>query len=174
MVGSLLVTGGVRSGKSFYAEARVRACRGRPTLIETTSPRDEEMAARIAAQKARRGTDWITVREPLGLVRAIRETDGTGPRLVECLAGWLSNVMLDRFDWFESVRELETAVAEQNSPLVLVSSEIGGGAPASTLTRRYQEAVGLMNQAIAEIADEVVVVIAGQPLTLKPPGHWTA
>lgn len=175
MPGTILVIGGIKSGKGNYAEARVLALPGRPVYVATAEPRDEEARARIAAHSARRGTDWLTVREQLDLGRVLRDTDGTGPRLIDSLTHWLSNLMLDRRDWFEGVRELETALSRQKSPVVILTSEVGGGAAAANaLSRRFQEAAGVTNQAIAQIADEVVLVVAGQPLVLKRPGETPA
>ena len=43
------------------------------------------MEDRIARHRARRGAEWETVAEPLDLVRALADTDGGAPRLVDCV-----------------------------------------------------------------------------------------
>jgi adenosylcobinamide kinase/adenosylcobinamide-phosphate guanylyltransferase len=165
----LLVTGGARSGKSAEAERRVAAMAGRPVYIATAEAGDAEMAARIAAHRARRGDGWRTIEAPLALAEALDATDGEGPRLVDCLTLWLSNLMLAGRDWRTDAAALAAALDRQRSPAVLVTNEVGGGiVPENALARAFRDAAGLLNQQVAGVADEVVVVIAGQPLVLKP------
>ena len=166
-----LVTGGARSGKSAEAERRVLALPGRPVYIATAEAGDGDMAARIAAHRARRGTGWRTVEAPLALAEALGASDGAGPRLVDCLTLWLSNLMLAGRDWQAEAAGLEAALLTQASPVVLVTNEVGGGiVPENALARAFRDAAGLLNQRIAGVADEVVLVVAGLPLVLKPRG----
>jgi len=97
----ILITGGARSGKSTRAEARVRDYPGRPVYIATAEAFDDEMRARIARHRARRGSEWLERETPLDLVSALTETDGGGARLVDCLTLWLSNLMHAERDWDE-------------------------------------------------------------------------
>ena len=90
-----LVLGGARSGKSRQAERLVEAAARCGTYCATAEPGDEEMAARIAAHRARRGAFWRTVEAPFDLAAAIlREAAPERPILVDCLTLWLSNLML--------------------------------------------------------------------------------
>lgn len=165
----ILVTGGARSGKSRHAEARVRALPGQPVYIATCAPGDDaEMRARIARHLAQRGEGWVTVEEPFDLPGALDRTDGQGPRLVDCLTLWLSNLMVAERDWEPEAEALAAALARQSSPVVLVSNEVGMGiVPANALARAFRDAQGLLNQRIAAMADEAVFVVAGLPLRLK-------
>ena len=90
----MLVTGGARSGKSRFAEAQVRALDGPSVYIATAEAGDAEMAARIAKHRADRGAGWVVREAPIDVAGALRETDAGGPRLVDCLTLWLSNLML--------------------------------------------------------------------------------
>lgn len=165
----LLVTGGARSGKSALAERRVVAMPGRPVYIATAEAGDAEMAARIAAHRARRGEGWRTLEAPLALAAALDATDGEGPRLVDCLTLWLSNLMLAGRDWQAEAAALAASLAGQQSPVVLVTNEVGAGiVPESALGRAFRDAAGLINQRMAALADEVVLTVAGLPLVLKP------
>jgi adenosylcobinamide kinase / adenosylcobinamide-phosphate guanylyltransferase len=164
----ILITGGARSGKSRRAEGRARAFTGRPVYIATAEALDGEMAERIANHRARRGNAWIEREVPLDLVRTLRETDGHGARLVDCLTLWLSNLLHSARDWSQEVKHLAEALPCQQSPVVLVTNEVGLGiVPDNALARAYRDAAGIMNQAIAGVADEVEFVVAGLPIKLK-------
>lgn len=164
----VLITGGARSGKSRHAEARVRAFAGQPVYIATAEALDDEMADRIARHRARRGSDWIEREVPLDLVRTLTETDGGGARLVDCLTLWLSNLLHAKHDWAQAVSGLADSLSRQQSPVVLVTNEVGLGiVPDNALARVYRDAAGIMNQTIASVADEVEFVVAGLPMKLK-------
>lgn len=168
----ILVTGGARSGKSRHAEARVHAFPGERLYIATApASEDAEMQARIAQHVARRGEGWTTVEEPFDLVGALDRSDGRGPRLVDCLTLWLSNLMMAERDWASAAEALCAALPRQTSPVVLVSNEVGMGiVPAHALARAFRDAQGSLNQRVAAIADEASFVVAGLPLRLKGPG----
>src|SRR5215216_6277647 len=90
-----LVLGGARSGKSRYAERLVEAAARCGAYCATAEPGDDEMAARIAAHRARRGPFWRTVEAPLRLAEAVgAEARPDRPVLVDCLTLWLSNLIL--------------------------------------------------------------------------------
>jgi adenosylcobinamide kinase / adenosylcobinamide-phosphate guanylyltransferase len=164
----ILITGGARSGKSLIAENRVLGLPGRPVYIATAEAQDAEMAARIAQHQARRDARWADRPAPLDLVAALTETDGGGPRLVDCLTLWLSNLMFAERDWRQAGAELVTALAAQKSPVVLVTNEVGLGiVPDNALARAFRDAAGTLNQMIAQAADEVIFAVAGLPMKVK-------
>jgi adenosylcobinamide kinase/adenosylcobinamide-phosphate guanylyltransferase len=164
----VLITGGARSGKSRHAEARVRAFPGRPVYVATAEALDDEMAYRIAKHRTRRGDEWIEREVPLDLAQTLIETDGGGARLVDCLTLWLSNLLHSKRDWSQAVSELADELRRQRSPVVMVTNEVGLGiVPDNALARAYRDAAGMMNQTLANIADEVEFVVAGLPMKLK-------
>lgn len=164
----ILITGGARSGKSKRAEMRTRAFPGQPVYVATAEALDGEMEARIAKHRARRGTDWIEREVPLDLVGALVASDGGGARLVDCLTLWLSNLMHAGRDWEREVNALAAALPRLNSSVVLVTNEVGLGiVPDNALARSFRDAAGIMNQLIADAADEVEFVVAGLPMKLK-------
>lgn len=166
---SILVTGGARSGKSALAERLVRDLGGDPVYIATAEAGDAEMAERIAAHRARRGDGWRTVEAPLDLAGALAETDGAGPRLVDCLTLWLGNLMLADLDWRTEAETLIVEIGRRTSPLVVVTNEVGAGiVPDNALARSFRDAAGELNQAVAAVVDEVYLAVAGQPLRVKP------
>ena len=164
----ILITGGARSGKSKRAEMRTRAFPGQPVYVATAEALDAEMETRIAMHRARRGTDWIEREVPLDLVESLLATDGGGARLVDCLTLWLSNLMHAERDWEREVSELAAALLRLKSPVVLVTNEVGLGiVPDNALARSFRDAAGIMNQTIADVADEAEFVVAGLPMKLK-------
>ena len=88
-----LILGGARSGKSAEGERLIARHPGPLAYIATAEAGDAEMAARIAAHRARRGPHWRTIEAPIALAAAISEAASL-PTLVDCLTLWLSNLML--------------------------------------------------------------------------------
>lgn len=165
----ILYTGGARSGKSTLAERHTLSL-GRPAVyIATAEVWDAEMAERVALHQARRGAEWNSVHEPVNLLEKLQETDGQGPRLVDCLTLWLSNLMLAEADWEAQTRAMAHALPDLRDPVVFVTNEVGGGiVPENAQARRYRDASGLMNQIIAAAADEVYLAVCGLPMKVKP------
>lgn len=164
-----LVLGGARSGKSRYAEVLVEGAAAAGTYCATAEAGDAEMAARIAAHRARRGPFWHTVEVPLALATVIAaEAVPQRPLLIDCLTLWLSNLMLADRAIDEESNNLCTALRLAAGPVVLVANEVGLGlVPETTLGRRFRDAAGRLNQQIAALADRVVFIAAGLPLLLK-------
>jgi adenosylcobinamide kinase/adenosylcobinamide-phosphate guanylyltransferase len=164
----ILITGGARSGKSTRAEARMREFSGKPIYIATAEALDEEMRERIRRHRTRRGAGWLERETPLELVAALKETDGAGARLVDCLTLWLSNLLQADRDWAQEAARLADALKGQRSPVVLVTNEVGLGiVPDNALAREFRDTAGLLNQIIARVADEVEFVVAGLPMRVK-------
>ena len=91
--------------------------------------------------------------------------------MVDCLTLWLSNEMLaEDGDWRTALDALKVTLTKQTSDVVLVTNEVGSGiVPDNALARQFQDAAGVVNQTIAALADEVVLVVAGQALVIKSP-----
>lgn len=169
MAMSILVTGGARSGKSRYAEQRTRELGSAPVYIATAEAFDAEMADRIAQHQQRRGPEWQTINAPLDLSQALKEADGRGPCLVDCLTIWLNNLMFHERDIAAATQELISVIHKRVDPVILVTNEVGSGiVPENALARRFRDEAGRMNQTMAEAVDEVYVSISGVPLKLKP------
>ncbi|WP_347311925.1 bifunctional adenosylcobinamide kinase/adenosylcobinamide-phosphate guanylyltransferase [Defluviimonas sp. SAOS-178_SWC] len=165
---TILITGGARSGKSGIAETMALSL-GRPAVyIATAEAHDPEMAARIADHQSRRGAEWVTHAESRDLVGALAATDRRGPRLVDCLTLWLTNVMLSGDNWRDAAEALIATLPAQRDPVVIVTNEVGSGiVPDNALAREFRDAAGLLNQWVAAAADEVHLAVAGLPLKVK-------
>jgi len=163
----ILVTGGARSGKSAIAEGRTLSLGSRAVYVATAQAFDAEMEERIARHRTRRGDQWRTHAEPLDLCGALARTDGS-PRLVDCLTLWLSNLILSERDWQAEAARLVETLGAQASPVVLVTNEVGAGiVPENRLARLFRDAAGLLNQQVAQAADEVILAVCGLPVKVK-------
>ncbi|MBV1687450.1 bifunctional adenosylcobinamide kinase/adenosylcobinamide-phosphate guanylyltransferase [Novosphingobium sp. G106] len=170
MKSSLLVLGGARSGKSAYAQARAEALHGGLIYIATAQAFDAEMVDRIARHRADRGARWATVEEPLDLPAAIEANSRTNSVvLVDCLTLWASNLLLAEHDLAAAMQALTKAVTGRQGAVILVANEVGLGiVPDNALARQFRDYAGSINQAVAAVADEVVMMFAGLPMTIKP------
>lgn len=171
---SILITGGARSGKSALAERKALGSSGRAIYIATARLCDDDpdMAERVAQHRARRGAAWDDMHAPLDLVSALRDSDGSDPRLVDCLTLWLTNLMLDDADWREQTDALVEAIARQTAPVIFVTNEVGQGiVPENKLARSFRDAAGYVNQSVAKACDEVWLAVAGYPIRVKPSEH---
>lgn len=164
-----LVLGGARSGKSVYAESLAGDSPSDPVYIATGTPGDAEMTARIQEHRARRGDRWRTVEEPLDLASVIARDALPGHVvLVDCLTLWLANLMAAEYNPATETSRLVRALEAAAGPIVLVANEVGLGiVPDNALVREFRDHAGRLNQAVAGVADRVIFVTAGLPMTLK-------
>jgi len=166
-----LILGGARSGKSALAGRRA-ANSGRAVVwIATAQALDAEMAERIARHRAERPAHWQTVEEPLQLTAALRRlASADSCVVVDCLTLWLTNLLLAED---AELLECETTALLDALPtlpgnVILVANEVGLGiVPENALARRFRDAAGRLNQAVAAICEHVTFVAAGLPLVLK-------
>jgi len=172
-----LVIGGCRSGKSSHAlHLADRIGNDRKIFLATCIPRDDEMHQRVSRHQAERGTGWTAVETPIFVSKAIREF---GPNadvlLVDCLTLWVSNLMMEQADSdasqdllaAQTCRLIESLRAA-TCPVILVTNEVGAGiVPDNPLARQFRDAVGHVNQQIADCADQVIWMVAGIPVKIK-------
>ena len=168
-----LITGGVRSGKSRYALELAERRAGQKSFLATAEALDEEMKVRIARHQAERGGDFSTVEESLYLARAVHEaSERTELILIDCLTLWVNNLLFH----FQASPDLVTnqirsfldAVRERKTEMILVTNEVGFGIiPDNVLSRRFLDQLGRMNQELAALADEVILMISGIPQVIK-------
>lgn len=169
-----LVLGGVRSGKSHLAEALARRCDLPVTYVATARAWDAEMERRIASHRRRRPADWRLVEEPLDLASTLaRECRDERCVLVECLTLWLTNRLMECDRDADLERDIDTlAAAVDAAPgrLILVGNETNMGVtPVGELSRRYCDLAGRLHRELAARCDQVLLLVAGLPLTLKGP-----
>ena len=170
-----LVLGGVRAGKSDYAQ-RLAADGGRVLFVATAEAGDPEMAARIESHRRNRPAGWDTLEEPVDLAAALSPiVDRYETVLLYCLTLWVSNLLLKgpnphatRGDVLPAARKLLELYRGGNTSWIVVSNEVGlGVVPPTELGRIYADELGRANQYVAAEADDVYFMAAGLPLRMK-------
>lgn len=166
-----LVLGGVRSGKSAFAQEQIAAC-GKPVCyVATSQVWDDDMAERVRLHKNNRPSEWQLIEEPLALASVLNSLNSPDQAvIVECFTLWMTNLLCleDDTRLEDEKQALLKAVEVFEGDLILVSSEVGLGImPMNALARRFGDEAGAMNQALAKLTDRVTFVAAGLPLPLK-------
>lgn len=163
----ILVTGGVKSGKSRLAMTCLTQLTASPTLVATARRTDAEMSARIDRHIADRDDRWQAIEAPLHLADTLANTPA--PVLVDCVGVWLTNVLVEAPDQASAfIDEFLQALDNRSTATVLVSNESSLGViGADALTRRCIDELGLLNQTLARRASHVVMSVVGLPQWLK-------
>ena len=157
-----VVLGGAASGKSAVAENLLMNSGLTRIYLATSRIRDDEMQLKVDQHVAQRGAGWITIEAATDLGRALGSAKAGQAVLLDCATMWLSNVMLDGHDIAAAQAQLLAQLAECAAPVVVVTNEVGQGiVPDNTLARRFREAQGRLNIALASQADCVLHVLAG-------------
>jgi adenosylcobinamide kinase / adenosylcobinamide-phosphate guanylyltransferase len=167
-----LVLGGARSGKSRYAQAL--ACgAGDVVFLATAEPCDDDMKARIERHRRERPASWKTVEVPLDLDRAVEQHGAKDCfLLIDCLTTFTANLMMAEGGNAEAILaridRLCAALAATKSSVAIVSNEARSGVvPAYPSGCQFRDLLGEINQKVARIADNVVLMVAGCPLAVK-------
>ena len=167
-----LVLGGVRSGKSRWAQELAGKFE-RVAYVATAQARDAEMCEKIRRHQEDRPAHWQTLEEPLELARVLMDHGAKFDLLlVDCLTVFVSNLHGGRGERCSehgaASRDFLEALRIVPASVVLVSNEVGSGVvPPYPAGRIYRDALGELNQRVAAIADNVVLMVAGLPLALK-------
>jgi adenosyl cobinamide kinase/adenosyl cobinamide phosphate guanylyltransferase len=161
-----LVLGGARSGTSEVGERLAAALGSDVTYVATAvvDPTDDDLAARIEKHRARRPPTWVTVEVGADLPAVL--ADLRGPVLVDSLGTWVAACAASA----PPTDALGHALAHRAGDTVVVSEEVGLGVhPSTEAGRHFRDVLGTVNRAVADVADEVVLVVAGRVLPLARP-----
>jgi adenosylcobinamide kinase/adenosylcobinamide-phosphate guanylyltransferase len=174
----ILITGGVRSGKSRFAETLLAESAEVTYVASGPVPdpaADPEWAARIADHRVRRPAHWSTV-ETTDVVGVLRNV--SGPILIDCLGTWLT-ALIDRLgtwdeplpswqtDFHDQLGDLVTAWQARPGMAIAVTNEVGWGLVSQYRSGRvFTELLGEVNQEMAAASDEVIMIVAGRALRL--------
>ena len=104
--------------------------------------------------------------------------EGVDVILIDCLTLWVSNLMAtsksDK-DIEHCIDALCRVVADPPCPLIFVTNEVGSGiVPANPVARRYRDLTGWTNQNVAAACRQVVWMVSGIAVSVKPPNNPTA
>lgn len=176
----ILITGGARSGKSSHAQRIASSMGGGVLFVATAEALDEEMALRVKTHRDGRPSSWLTREEPLDPVKALENLpEHIHVVILDCLTLFVSNLLLQ-----EISRPLEEIEADALSRLqtflhrargmglsvIVVTNEVGMGVvPDNPLARNFRDLAGRAAQAVARQANEVFLMVAGVPITVKSP-----
>ena len=159
----VVVLGGTRSGKSEVAE-RIAATLPPPVTYVATAEMqadDADFAARVEKHRARRPPSWRTLEEHDDLPGRLAELEGTA--LVDSTGAWIAT----RPGFAGDVDALCGSCLDRHGDVVLVGEEVGLAVhPPTESGRRFADALGECNRRLADIADRVLLVVAGRTLEL--------
>ncbi len=173
-VRKILITGGMRSGKSAFALELARGWPANKLFLATAQSSDPEMESRIEKHKKERSPDFQTIEEPIDLGNVIKREGGLKKLIIiDCLTLWINNLLFT-LEKNKKAREekkqlfLEN-VQETESSLIVITNEVGWGViPDNALGRLYVEELGLINRQMALCCSEMYLMVAGLPQRLKP------
>ena len=170
---TVLIGGGVRSGKSAFALVRAKQLGARRAFIATAEAFDDEMRERAVRHREERGDEFSTFEAPRELVASLRRaSEQRDVVVIDCLTLWLSNLLLDGLTPLAigaRVSELAAAIVEVEASVIIVSNEVGLGiVPDSKLGRQFRDVSGAAHQALAARVDELYFAVMGQLLRLRP------
>ena len=174
----IVALGGTRSGKSRFglAAATRLAGDGRVWFLATAWSGDPELDERIARHRADRPASWPTIEVGTDLASALAQTDPVETVLLDGYTLWLSGLLGDGAPAIDPILDGPVAagvaaMVARPGPVVVVSDEVGSGiVPMHPGARAYRDLVGIAHQRLASVADEVYLLVAGLPLTLKDTG----
>jgi adenosylcobinamide kinase/adenosylcobinamide-phosphate guanylyltransferase len=176
----ILLIGGARSGKSHFAQEFARKSGKSVLFVATAEALDDEMKRRIEAHRQDRPTGWQTLEAPQYIGGQISRDIGSAQIvIVDCITLLMSNVF-NRYPestdasiieeaGLREIRELVDCITNAEATFVIVTNEVGMDVvPPTELGRIYRDLLGRANQLLAERADEVLLMVAGIPLRIKP------
>ena len=175
----ILVVGGSGSGKSSYAEkvaVSLAQAGMRKYYLATMQVFDDEGRKKVDRHRnLRNGKGFFTIEQPTRISGALEKMeDGDRTVLLECISNLTANEM---FSEEQAVTEMQVTdnvirdikmLKDQTNHLIVVSNNVfEDGITYDDATTKYIQAMGKINQKLAALADRIVEVVAGIPVTLK-------
>jgi adenosylcobinamide kinase/adenosylcobinamide-phosphate guanylyltransferase len=172
----VLVTGGARSGKSRYAQQRALTLTDNPVYVATARRWDEDFQKRIVRHQHDRGAEWTSF-ETEKYVSDLPLSQRVA--VVDCVTLWLTNFFVDhKQDIDKALAEFKSEIDklhQQNTTWIIVTNELGMGVHADgEVARKFVDLQGWANQYVASRAEEVVLMVSGIAVKIKPSGNPVA
>jgi len=166
----VLITGGIKSGKSRFAlKLAGEMDKEEKLFIATARPFDMEMQEKIEKHKRERGRDYKTLEEPIKIGAELKKSSPS-TTVIDCLTLWLSNLIFEtkETEKEKEIKEFIEVLEQFEGNLVIVTNEVGSGIISSNeVSRSYQSELGRINQDVAQICDNVYMLVSGIPLKIK-------
>ncbi|MBN1823133.1 MAG: bifunctional adenosylcobinamide kinase/adenosylcobinamide-phosphate guanylyltransferase [Endomicrobiales bacterium] len=160
----ILITGGVKSGKSTLALEIANKTKGRKLFVATAVPFDKEMSAKIERHRKERGSGFEVKEEPTEIAAVIRENDADAV-VVDCVTVWVGNIMHGAKD---AKRYFRDFIGSLKGNEIIVTNEVGMGVmPDNEMAREYAGLLGKINKELANKADEVYLTVSGLKMRIK-------
>lgn len=168
----IFILGGARSGKSRYAIELAKSLSRKVAYVATCTNPDQEMTERIRLHKKSRPRHWRVVEENKDISSALHKLKNKyDVVIIDCLGLLVSNLLSDELkddEIFKNVKKLVQGISNNRATIILVSNEVGSGiVPENLLARRFRDLLGLVNQMMAQKADQAILMQAGIPLEIK-------
>jgi len=179
---NILLTGGVRSGKSDYAEKLAKEIGGPVLFVATAIAFDEEMRKRIEAHKKSRPSSWRTLEITEGAGRQINLNIGDCKVvIIDCLTVLTGNLLSKMIEvdnqkdykaiFKKIIKEIEGIIEcmeNSDASFIIVTNEVGMGVvPDNPMGRFYRDLLGKANQLLASHTDRVYLMVSGIPVKIK-------
>ena len=158
---------------------------GEPVLfVATAEAGDEEMRRRIEEHRRARPSDWSTLEVTTHVGSQISQKLGRARVvIIDCITLLVNNLFsqyshqasqpidasLIESKLTAEIGELIECINHTNASFIMVTNEVGMGlVPDNQLGRLYRDLLGKANQMLAQVADEVYLMVAGLPVLIKP------
>jgi adenosylcobinamide kinase / adenosylcobinamide-phosphate guanylyltransferase len=180
----ILLLGGARSGKSFFAQEYARRHGEKVLFVATATAGDEDMLVRIAKHKKDRPVDWRTLEATTKIGIQIEANAGDAELIIiDCITMLVNNIFSGHDDnqfntisaivlekeVITEIEQLQQCLKKVNASFLIISNEIGLGlVPDNRMGRLYRDILGRANQMLAQTADEVFLMMVGIPMRVKP------
>jgi adenosylcobinamide kinase/adenosylcobinamide-phosphate guanylyltransferase len=165
----ILVTGGTRSGKSSYAQAAALSLTNSPIYIATAKIWDDDFEKRVTRHKNDRDHRWINIEEQKAVSNLNIDNKIC---VIDCVTLWLTNFFIDAKNDIDTTLQLFkieiNALSKKQGTFIIITNEIGMGIHAQTdIGRKFTDLQGWANQYIASLANTVILMVSGIPVTIK-------
>ena len=165
------ITGGVRSGKSYFAEQLAASWKTEVVFLATAEAIDDDMTVRIINHQKSRPPEWITIEEPMDVSGALGGIPSSSDVVIDCLTVWVGNL----FHHAMTVENIESRahrlvdrLALREGRTVVVSNEVGMGIhPESEMGRQYRDCLGRVNSIVAAGSASSIFMSAGRAIILQ-------
>ncbi|MFH1230120.1 MAG: bifunctional adenosylcobinamide kinase/adenosylcobinamide-phosphate guanylyltransferase [Planctomycetota bacterium] len=168
----ILITGGCRSGKSRYAVDLAKKLNKKTVYIATMTFKDAEMEERIKVHQKARPPEWQTIEEGKDVDTILMNIRGLCEVvLLDCMTMMSSNLLLELNEEKKVIQRIEAllkVINDSDMTVLMVTNEVGSGiVPDKKLGRDFRDLAGCVNQLLAQVADEVYIMVVGIPIKIK-------